>query len=56
MSGEAGPLIPLGRLYTTPGFSDKLVHVFVAMDLREVGQSLEADQRLTVHPVDAARV
>lgn len=48
---EAATLAPLGRFHTAPGITDELMHAFVATGLRPVGQKLQADERLTVHPV-----
>ncbi len=50
---EAATITPLGRFYTTPGVTDELMWAFVAKGLRHVGQRLEPDERLTVHPVPA---
>ncbi len=47
---RAANLRPLCRFHTSPGLSDELMHAFVADDLRHVGQRLEADERITVHP------
>jgi ADP-ribose pyrophosphatase len=52
----AATWMPLGRFYTSPGLSDELMWAFAAKDLEEVGQRLEEDERLTVHPVAAAAV
>ena len=57
---EAGYLaatwVPLGRFYTSPGLSDELMWAFAAKNLEAVGQKLEEDERLTVHPTSAAAV
>lgn len=47
---KAATLSPLGRFYTSPGMSDELMWAFAATSLTEVGQDLEEDERLTVHP------
>ena len=41
---------------TSPGFSDEVVHIFLARDLEQMGQSLDEDEFLLVHeiPLDAA--
>lgn len=46
----AATWFPLGRFYTSPGFSDELMWAYAAKDLTMVGQQLEEDERLTVHP------
>lgn len=47
---------PLGRFYTSPGLSDELMWAYAAQNLTMVGQSLEPDERLTVHPTPISRV
>jgi ADP-ribose pyrophosphatase len=47
---RAGRLRPLGRFFTTPGFSDELMHVFVAEELVAVGQRLEPGEMIEVAP------
>jgi ADP-ribose pyrophosphatase len=41
---KAGKLIPLTHIYTTPGFTDEEIHLFVATDLSESAQRLERDE------------
>jgi ADP-ribose pyrophosphatase len=53
---QAATIDPLGRFYTSPGLSDELMWAFVATRLTQVGQRLEADERLTVHPTPPATV
>ncbi len=53
---KAATIQPLGRFYTSPGLSDELMWAFVASGLTHVGQRLEPDERLTVHPFPAAAV
>jgi ADP-ribose pyrophosphatase len=48
---EAGRLEPLGDIVTTPGFSDEVIHLFLATELRPAQQKLEADEVLSVHEV-----
>lgn len=52
---EGATLTPLGRFYTSPGFSDELMRAFVAHGLTSVGQQLEVDERVTVHPTPVDR-
>ena len=47
---EAATIRPLCRFHTSPGLSDELMHAFIATGLRHIGQHLEADERVTVHP------
>lgn len=47
---EAATIRPLCRFHTSPGLSDEVMHAFIATGLRHIGQHLEADERVTVHP------
>jgi len=44
----AGSIEPLGRFYTSPGFTDELMHVFVARDLVSGPQQLEPHEEIEV--------
>lgn len=48
---QAATLRPLCRFHTSPGLSDEWMHAFVARGLTHVGQRLEPDEDLTVHPL-----
>lgn len=52
---RAATIAHLGRFYTSPGMSDELMWAYLARGLHHVGQSLEEDERVTVHPVAAER-
>jgi ADP-ribose pyrophosphatase len=43
-AGLAGDLALLVTIYTTPGFTDERIHLYVATGLRPVPQALEADE------------
>lgn len=45
---RAGQLEKLGTFYTTPGFSDELMHLYLAQDLVMTGQKLDADEFIKV--------
>ena len=45
---RAGKLVPLGWIWTTPGFTDEKIWLFLARDLEEGTQALEADEILDV--------
>lgn len=47
----AGDIRPLAAFYTSPGLSDEAMHAYIARQLTPVGQRLEVDERVTVHPV-----
>lgn len=53
---EAGTLTPMGWIWTTPGFTDEKIWLYVATDLRPAEQALEHDEVLTVvrMPLDEA--
>ena len=39
----AGRWTSLGLIHTTPGFTDEIIHLYLARELTEVGQALEED-------------
>ncbi len=41
---QAGRLLSLGSILTTPGFTDERIHLFAAFDLIEIPQRLEHDE------------
>jgi ADP-ribose pyrophosphatase len=45
---RAGRLEPLGWIWTTPGFSDEKIWLFLARDLTRTQASLQSDEVLTV--------
>ena len=45
---SAGKIESLGAFYTSPGFTDELMHVFLATALRAVPQRLEPGEELEV--------
>ncbi len=51
-----GRLVPMGFIFTTPGFTDEKIWLFLAFDLETGTQELEADEALTVErvPLDEA--
>jgi len=53
---RAGRLAHLGSIYTTPGFTDEIIHLWAAYDLEPVPQKLDHDEVLTVErlPFDEA--
>jgi ADP-ribose pyrophosphatase len=52
----AGTLTPMGWIWTTPGFTDEKIWLYLATDLRPAEQALEHDEVLTVvrMPLDEA--
>ncbi|MBL8761251.1 MAG: NUDIX hydrolase [Phycisphaerae bacterium] len=52
---SAATISSLGWFYTSPGLSDEKMWAFVARGLTPVGQALEPDEHLTVHPTASAR-
>lgn len=56
---EAEQIIPMGWIWTTPGFTDERIWLFAATGLRSTQQALEPDEVLTVESVpreDAIRM
>lgn len=53
---QAGTLVPLGRVWTAPGYTDEQVHLFLGLDLSPVRAVPDPDEQLvTVRvPVDEA--
>jgi ADP-ribose pyrophosphatase len=47
---RAGRLERLGSIWTTPGFTDEVIHLFAAFDLEPIPQRLEADEVIEVVP------
>ncbi len=45
----------MGEFYTSPGFADELMHVYVARDLVARTQRLEPGERITVEIVEIAQ-
>jgi ADP-ribose pyrophosphatase len=52
---EAGDLRYLTRIYTTPGFTDEVIHLFAAADLRSGHASRDADEFIEVATLPFSR-
>jgi ADP-ribose pyrophosphatase len=50
-----GTLTFLTSILTTPGFTDELIHLFVATDLREGKTGRDVDEFMEVHPTRLSR-
>jgi ADP-ribose pyrophosphatase len=46
---RAGDLTSLGWIWTTPGFTDEKIHLFLATGLEPTRQALEDDEVLSIH-------
>jgi ADP-ribose pyrophosphatase len=46
-----GRLEPLGWIYTTPGFTDEVIHLFAAYELREVPTRHQPDEVIELLPM-----
>jgi ADP-ribose pyrophosphatase len=44
----------LGSIYTTPGFCDEIIHLYLARSLEPVEQHLERDEVIEVHRMTLA--
>jgi 8-oxo-dGTP pyrophosphatase MutT (NUDIX family) len=53
---EADDWRELKRIYTSPGFAEELVHIFIATGLREIGSNPDAEERLQVVRVPLAEL
>lgn len=49
---RAGRLERLGAIWPSPGFTDEKIHLFAAYDLAPAEQRLEADEILSLVPMD----
>jgi ADP-ribose pyrophosphatase len=49
-----GRLLPMGWIWTTPGFTDEKIWLFLALDLAETRQDLQAGELLTVERMPLA--
>jgi ADP-ribose pyrophosphatase len=45
---RAGRIVPLGSIWTTPGFTDEVIHLFAAFDLSRVPSRPEDDEVIEV--------
>ncbi|MBV8203195.1 MAG: NUDIX hydrolase [Acidobacteria bacterium] len=52
---QAGALQPLGWIWTTPGFTDERIWLYLATDLTAGRQALEGDEVLTLERLPLAR-
>jgi ADP-ribose pyrophosphatase len=52
---RAGRLVALGSIWTTPGFTDEVIHLFAAFDLARVASRPEDDEVIEVIRVPLAR-
>lgn len=48
---KAGRFEHLASIYTTPGFTDEVIHLYIGRDLTPVPQNLDHDEVLTVERV-----
>ncbi len=49
---QAGKLVSMGWIWTSPGFSNEKIHLFLAMNLKDDKQALEENEVLTVQRMD----
>jgi ADP-ribose pyrophosphatase len=52
---QAGELVPLGWIWTTPGFTDEKIWLYLATSLTAARQALEDDELLTLVRLPLAR-
>ncbi len=51
---SAGQILPLGGFWSTVGFCDEYIHLFLGLELTLVEQNLEADEIIDLYPVSLA--
>lgn len=49
---EARELVPLAALYASPGFSNEVIHLFLARDLARQAAQPDGDEQIIVEEVD----
>jgi ADP-ribose pyrophosphatase len=52
---RVGRLVPMGWIWTTPGFTDERIWLFLASELEETPSQLQADEVLTVERLPLER-
>jgi ADP-ribose pyrophosphatase len=53
---EAGRLEHLTSVYTTPGFTDEVIHLYLARDLTRVAAAPERDEFLEIHEIRWSKI
>jgi ADP-ribose pyrophosphatase len=53
---KAGKLQPLTTFYTTPGFTDERIHLFLATELEAGETERESDEIMDLHPIKRSDV
>jgi len=48
---EAGKLLKLGQIFASPGYSNELLHLYLATELKQVGACPDEDEFLTLHKI-----
>jgi ADP-ribose pyrophosphatase len=48
---RAGRIEHLSSIWTTPGFTDEIIHLYAAFDLEAVGQDLQEDEVIELVPM-----
>jgi ADP-ribose pyrophosphatase len=51
----AASWVKLGSIYTTPGFCDEIIHLYLARDLEPVGAHHEVDEVIEIHRMPLAK-
>ncbi len=51
---RAGRIEKLGAIWTSPGFTDEIIHLFAAYDLEPTAQRLEPDEIIQLVPIRLA--
>jgi NTP pyrophosphohydrolases including oxidative damage repair enzymes len=53
---RAGTIEHLGTFYTTPGFSDEIMHLYLARDLTQTAQNLDGDEFINIEYYSADKI
>jgi ADP-ribose pyrophosphatase len=53
---RAGPLTRLASYFTSPGYTDELMTIYLAVDCEPTGGTTDPDELIHVHPVPLAEI
>ena len=53
---QAGRLIPVGSVFASVGYSSEEIRLFLAFDLKHVGQKLEHDEQIEIVEIPVAEI
>lgn len=53
---QAGEIEHLFSFYTSPGFCDEVLHLYIARDLKEVGIDPDEDENIIIHTIERSDI